>query len=378
MKEPGKGPALLRQYNEKHVLSFLRQQRVSSRLDIARALSLSKNTISLIVDDFIARGYVAELGVAQSNAIGRPKIHIALLPDKMKAAGIMVERQQLHWAVYDYFSEVIEQQTLAIDTVAPGPVLAEITRVVQWMHRRYPELIGIGVGFPGIIDPLAGVMHVSSHLGWQQVDLLATLGETVPIPVGVMNIVKAAALVSRQQGTRQPGAEPSFYLRIAEGIGGALLTEQGVYYGGSWTAGEVGHLNVAADGPLCTCGQRGCLESLIALRAINAQLDQLQPGLQWANRAAAPQIVEQVIGRAGELLGKALSQIIHLVNPRTLLIDCAYNASSLFTEQVLATARRTTLSFAYGHTQIRFLSHSYDPAQGLALAMIQRFERINL
>ncbi|HEY0209747.1 ROK family transcriptional regulator [Acerihabitans sp.] len=378
MKEPGKGPALLRQYNEKHVLSFLRQQRVSSRLDIARALSLSKNTISLIVDDFIARGYVAELGAAQSNAIGRPKIHIALLPDKMKAAGIMVERQQLHWAVYDYFSEVIEQQTLAIDTTDPVPVLAEITRIVQWMHRRYPELIGIGVGFPGIIDPLAGLMHVSSHLGWRQLDLLAVLGHSVPIPVGVMNIVKAAALVSRQQGTRQPGAEPSFYLRIAEGIGGTLLTEQGVYYGGSWTAGEVGHLNVAADGPLCTCGQRGCLESLIGLRAINAQLGQLQPGLQWASRALAPQVVEQVIGRAGELLGKALSQIIHLVNPRTLLIDCAYNTSSLFTEQVLATARRTTLSFAYGHTQIRFLSHSYDPAQGLALAMILRFERIDL
>ncbi|NDL64032.1 ROK family transcriptional regulator [Acerihabitans arboris] len=378
MTEPGKGPALLRQYNEKHVLSFLRQQRVSSRLDIARALSLSKNTISLIVDDFIARGYVAELGVAQSNAIGRPKIYIALLPDKMKAAGIMVERQQLHWAVYDYFSDVIEQQTLALDTTEPGPVLAEIARIIQWMYRRYPALIGIGVGFPGIIDPIAGVMHISSHLGWQQVDLLAALDKSVPPPVGVMNIVKAAALVSRQRGAGLPGAEPCFYLRIAEGIGGTLLTEHGVYYGGSWTAGEVGHLNVAPDGPLCSCGQRGCLESLIGLSAVNAQLELLQPGLRWANRAQAPRLAEQVIARAGELLGKALSQIIHLVNPRTLLIDCAYNTSPLFTEQVLSVARRNTLAFAYGHTQIRFLSHSYDPAQGLALAMIQRFEKIDL
>ncbi|WP_413737324.1 ROK family protein [Sodalis sp. RH21] len=378
MKEPGKGPALLRQYNEKHVLSFLRRQRISSRLDISRALSLSKNTISLIIDDFIAQGYVTEVGVAQSTTSGRPKIHIALQPDKMKAAGIMVERQQLHWAVYNYFSDLLEEKTLAIDTAEPGPVLAEIGRICAWMYRRYPELIGIGVGFPGIIDPAAGFMHVSSHLGWQQVDLLAALRAGVPLPVGIMNIVKAAALVSRQQQPASPAHEPSFYLRIAEGIGGTLLTGHGVYYGGSWTAGEVGHLNVSPDGPVCSCGQRGCLESLIGLSAINAQLDRLQPGLQWDNRGQAPQLADQVIARAGEWLGKALSQIIHLVNPRTLLIDCAYNVSPLFTEQVLAVARRHTLSFAYSHTQIRFLARSYDPAHGLALAMIQRYEQIDL
>ncbi|WP_213990055.1 ROK family protein [Sodalis sp. dw_96] len=378
MKEPGKGPALLRQYNEKHVLSFLRQQRISSRLDISRALSLSKNTISLIIDDFIAGGLVAEIGVAQSSSSGRPKIHIALQPDKMKAAGIMVERQHLHWAVYNYFSELLEEKTLIIDTADPRKVVSEIAGLCGWMHRRYPELIGIGVGFPGIIDPQSGYMHVSSHLGWQQVDILAALRHSAPLPLGVMNIVKAAALVSRQHESAAPVNEPTFYLRIAEGIGGTLITGQGVYYGGSWTAGEVGHLNVASDGPVCTCGQRGCLESLIGLSAINAQLNRLQPGLQWAHRSQAPDLVDNVIARAGELLGKALSQIIHLVNPKTLLIDCAYNLSPLFTEQVLTVARRHTLPFAYSHTHIRFLSHSYDPALGLALAMIQRHEHIEL
>lgn len=378
MKEPGKGPALLRQYNEMHVLSYLRQQRISSRLDIARALSLSKNTISLIIDDFIAAGLVAEIGVAQSSSSGRPKIHIALRPEKMKSAGIMVERQHLHWAVYDYFSELLEQKTSVIDTADADSVVGEIARLCAWMHRRYPELIGIGVGFPGIIDPQNGYMHVSSHLGWQQVDILAALRRSVPLPVGVMNIVKAAALVSRQHGTTAPADEPAFYLRIAEGIGGTLITRHGVYYGGSWTAGEVGHLNVASDGPVCTCGQRGCLESLIGLSAINAQLSQLQPGLRWADRTQAPALVDKAIARAGELLGNALSQIIHLVNPKTLLIDCVYNVSPLFTERVLTVARHRTLPFAYGHTHIRFLPDSYDPAQGLALAMILRHEHIEL
>ncbi|MGK9518074.1 ROK family protein, partial [Salmonella enterica subsp. enterica] len=84
----------------------------------------------------------------------------------------------------------------------------------------------------------------------------------------VWNNVKAAALIARQ-GEISSEDETCFYLRIGEGIGGALLTEHGVYSGGSWTAGEVGHLSVFPDGPLCSCGQHGCLESLISFSAIN-------------------------------------------------------------------------------------------------------------
>ena len=109
MKEPGKGPALLRQYNEKRVLAYLRQHKISSRLDISRALSLSKNTISLIIDGLLAQGFVEEQGAAQTSSIGRPKIYIAARPAAIKTAGIMIERQRIHWVVCDFFSQIIER-----------------------------------------------------------------------------------------------------------------------------------------------------------------------------------------------------------------------------------------------------------------------------
>lgn len=378
MNEPAKGPALLRQYNERHVLSYLRRARISTRLDIARALSLSKNTISLIVDDFIAQGMLEEIGVQPSGGLGRPKIQIALVPDKLKAAGIMIEHGRMHWLVANYFCERIESQHLELDTTEPAQVLAAIAAAAAGLVQRHPELIGIGVGFPGIIDPLRGEIHVSSRLGWQHVALQPTLDAAVPVPVGIMNTVKAAALVAGRDESLNGHDGPCFYLRIAEGIGGTLLTRQGVYYGGSWTAGEVGHLIVAADGPVCSCGQRGCLESKIGLPAINAQLGSQRPGLSWANHSEAVAITDAVLAPAGALLGKALSQIIHLINPATLLIDCPYASSSLFTEQVLTAARQATLPFAYSHTRIRFLADSFDPALGLALGMIQRYEQITL
>ncbi|WP_345702131.1 ROK family transcriptional regulator [Ewingella americana] len=377
MKDSGKGPALLRHYNEKRVLAYLRQQKISSRLDISRALALSKNTISLIVDDLLALGYVEEQGVAQTSSIGRPKIHVALKPSAIKAAGIMIERHRLHWMVCDYFSDIIASQTHSLDTSDPQQVLATIASYCQQLQQEYPELVGIGVGFPGIVEQQAGILHVSSHLGWGEVSLQPLLSGSTSAPVAVWNNVKAAALIARQ-GEISSEDEICFYLRIGEGIGGALLTEHGVYSGGSWTAGEVGHLSVFPDGPLCSCGQHGCLESLISFSAINRQLEQQQPGLSWDNRQSAPEIVNQVMAQAGELLGKALSQIIHLVNPKTLLIDCPYNEHPLFIEHTLAAAKKLTLTFPFSRTHITFVSERLNPAQGLALAMIQRFEQVSL
>lgn len=377
MKDSGKGPALLRHYNEKRVLAYLRQQKISSRLDISRALALSKNTISLIVDDLLALGYVEEQGVAQTSSIGRPKIHVALKPSAIKAAGIMIERHRLHWMVCDYFSNIIASQTHSLDTSDPQQVLATIASYCQQLQQEYPELVGIGVGFPGIVEQQAGILHVSSHLGWGEVSLQPLLSGSTSAPVAVWNNVKAAALIARQ-GEISSEDEICFYLRIGEGIGGALLTEHGVYSGGSWTAGEVGHLSVFPDGPLCSCGQHGCLESLISFSAINRHLEQQQPGLSWDNRLSAPEIVNQVMAQAGELLGKALSQIIHLVNPKTLLIDCPYNEHPLFIEHTLAAAKKLTLTFPFSRTHITFVSERLNPAQGLALAMIQRFEQVSL
>ncbi|WP_244216745.1 ROK family transcriptional regulator [Rahnella bruchi] len=377
MKDSGKGPALLRQYNEKRVLAWLRQQKISSRLDISRALALSKNTISLIVDDLIALGYVEEQGVAQTSSIGRPKIHVALKPSAIKAAGIMIERNRLHWMVCDYFSQIVEEKTFSLDTCAPHAVLDEIMRHCQQLHQTWPELVGIGIGFPGIVDHQLGILHVSSHLGWGEVNLQPLLTCADAVPVSVWNNVKAAALIARQ-GDVAKDDDACFYLRVGEGIGGALLTEHGVYSGGSWTAGEVGHLAVLPDGPLCSCGQRGCLESLIGFSAINRQLEQRQPGLSWDNRQQSADIVDEVMAQAGRLLGKALSQIIHLVNPKTLLIDCPYNSHPLFVENTLAAAQQFTLTFAFSRTHINFVTERFNPAQGLALAMFQHFEQVSL
>ncbi|MDL4916216.1 MAG: ROK family protein [Enterobacterales bacterium endosymbiont of Blomia tropicalis] len=374
MKAIGKGPALLRLNNQKRVMAQLRKLRVTSRQDIAQRLSLSKNTVSLIIDDLLEHDFIEELGPVSAATAGRPKIEITLRPEKLKSAGVVVERNRIHWRVCDYFSQVIAEETLHTDTHHPTPLLAELAMVCREINNKYPDLLGIGLGFPGIIDPQRGWMHLSCRLGWQEVDLLTSLRKHVRLPIRVMNNINAAALLSVQQ-LRLVAESSHFYLRISESIEGALVRHGEVLIGNSWTAGEAGHLTVQPNGPRCSCGRQGCLEALVSQPAIKQQLAQRQPGLSWQNRDSAPRIVNEVMVQAGNFLGKVLSQIMLLLNPASIVIDCPWSAHAGFCEAVRSVTESDTLTFTYQHTQLHFLSVRLNPANGLALAVIEQFEQ---
>lgn len=376
MKETGKGPAILRINNEKRVIAALRHQQLTSRQDLSRQLSLSKNTVSLIVDDLIAAGLVEEREPFSSSVAGRRKIGIALRPERRLSAGIMVERQRVHLRVCDAFSQVLEERTWQTETADPARLLAELVRHCQQLTRDYPALIGIALGFPGIIDPQRGWMHHSSHLGWQDADLFSSLQPQVSVPLLIMNNVKAAALLSARQLKCDP-TDSNFYLRIGEGVGGALVKEGEIYTGSSWTAGEVGHLVIDPHGIRCSCGRRGCLETLISQPAIQQQLAEKAPGLSWENRASAPDIVNALMATAGTHLGHALGQIMLLLNPGDIVIDGPWNHHEGFVAAVRHSAKQSALDFTLQRTRLHFIEQRVDPANGLALAVLEQHERVD-
>lgn len=374
MKAAGKGPAVLRLNNLKRVMTQLRSTRITSRQDIARALDLSKNTVSLIIDDLLAQGLVRELGPVSVTAAGRPKIEIALRPEKLKSAGIMVARQTIHWQVRDYFSQVIAEQTWRTETATPERLLQELAEVCQTLGAAHPELTGIAIGLPGIIDSERGFVHFSAPLGWENVAVLAPLQRCVSLPLLVLNNVKAAALLSVQQ-LQLSKAQSHFYLRIAEGVGGALIDRGALFTGSSWTAGEIGHLRMQREGLLCSCGRRGCLETLIGQPAIQQQLSKRKPGLRWQQGESEPSLFNPLMSEAGEHLGFALSQVMQLVNPACIIIDAPWNSSAVFREAVKQTMQASTLAFIHAHTTLHFLAQRLEPAQGLALAVIAQYEQ---
>lgn len=374
MKAAGKGPAVLRLNNLKRVMTQLRTTRITSRQELALALDLSKNTVSLIIDDLLAQGLIHELGPVSVAAAGRPKIEIELRAGQLKSAGIMVERQAIHWRVCDYFSRVVAEQTWRTETADADGLLHELTEVCQTLRAAHPALLGVAIGFPGIIDSQRGRVHFSAPLGWQDVDVLTPLRRGVELPLRIMNNVKAAALLAVQQ-LELDKAQSHFYLRIADGVGGALVERGEVFSGSSWTAGEIGHLSVQPNGARCSCGRQGCLETLVSLPAIQQQLARRKPGLRWQSGDSEPEIVYELMAQTGRYLGHALSQVMQLVNPASIIIDGPWNAQPAFVQAVQQAAQAGTLAFTFAHTALHFLPQRIDPANGLALAVIEHYER---
>ncbi|WJH33916.1 ROK family protein [Paenibacillus sp. CC-CFT747] len=146
--------------------------------------------------------------------------------------------------------------------------------------ERYPNVIGIGVAVPALLDPLTGWVLSSSHLEWKDIPLKERMDSQLPVPVLVLNNVKASAMAP-VQATRLESGKSSFYMRIGEGVGGAILLNGSLYYGESWTAGEVGHLCVDREGPRCSCGRKGCLEALVRIPRVLEQLG--QEGREWSD-----------------------------------------------------------------------------------------------
>lgn len=363
-----KGTAVLRQQNEKRVLAFLRKERTSSRLDIARHLNISKNTVSLIVEKYINQQIIKEIGINETSSAGRPKIKITVIPDALKSIGILIQQNQAYLVVTDYYSRVMDSERFTLDTSEPLHCLDEIGRRAAAMLDKHPETLGVGVGLPGIVEPDQGLVHYSSHLNWSDVDVIGLLSPYITRPVRVMNSVKASALATLQQIDAET-VPSTFYIRIDEGVGGAFLIRDKLHFGGTWTAGEVGHLMIDSTGPLCQCGRRGCLEALIRTKAVNQRLRQLEADpIQGLN----PQ--DRVYSEIGQYLSTALTHIIHLCSPKQIVIDSPYGDSELFKQITIESTERNTLRFPFEHTDILFVRHLENPAVGAALSVIQDFE----
>jgi glucokinase len=152
---------------------------------------------------------------------------------------------------------------------AVGQVADAIHTTLRAADRRPADLEAIGVGVPGRVDPEAGVVTLAVNLGWHGLALGPELGRRFGVPVAIENDVKAAAAGLFARGLAG-GASDLAYLGIGTGISAGVVLDGRLHRGPRGLAGEVGHLVVTEDGPMCACGLRGCLEAVASGRGIAA------------------------------------------------------------------------------------------------------------
>ena len=310
------------------VLAVLARQGPLSRAEVAERLGLSPATVTSITRRLLADGMVSE-GGPRTPPTGRPSIPVALVPDSAHALGVQVAREHVTVALTRLDASVVRGFRQAFDPAAPDAVgrLTDLIRAeIDDAARRGLPLLGVGVAVPGVVEPETGTLRMSVRLGWTGLPLAATLRDALGLPVLVDNDISAVTATERLYG---PGADCADFLLVAigQGIGLGMVLDGAPYRGADGAAGEFGHLPVLPDGPVCSCGNRGCLETLVSTESLlrrAAELGILAPGaeLDQLGQAAGdgrPAAVA-LLDEAGELLGRALAGAINLLGPRLVIV----------------------------------------------------------
>jgi len=308
------------------ILGLLGTRGSTSRADIARVLEVSPATVTQVTKDLVARGLVRELEQVPSRG-GRPARLLGLVRSAGGALGAKVTADHVAVVDVELDGTVRSSTSHPFDPDAPTAIdqLADILGEAM-DDRGGQRLLGIGVGIPGSVNSQAGGIVSAPTLGWSDAHVGPILRSALGVPVLVENDVNTLAVAERLYGI---GRTHSSYLvvTIGRGIGCGVVIDGAVYRGAGGGAGEIGHIPVTVDGPLCGCGSFGCLEAHIGDAGLVEQaLERGVIGARGTSRgllAAArdgDETARQIYADAGEMLGRALAGVVHTVDPEMLVI----------------------------------------------------------
>ncbi len=312
-----------------------------SRAELARQMGLTRAAISSIIDDLKANGLVDEVEAGPATG-GRRPILLAINPHYGHAVGIDLGATHLQIVVTDFAAHVLEDVEYPI-SVTDGPVscLGQIDRYLNELLARLNldtnSLTAIGMDVPGPVVIDQGMVSSPPIMpGWDGYPIRTHLEDLWHIPLSIGNDAELGALGEWAYGAGR-GENNLAYIKVGTGVGAGLLLDGHIYRGATGTAGEIGHVTIEDNGPLCTCGNYGCLEAMaggmaIARKAREAiekgrrtQLSTLAPeNILAVDVAKAAQrgdlVAQQIITEAGRYLGIAIASLVNIFNPGLVVI----------------------------------------------------------
>ncbi len=211
------------------------------------------------------------------------------------------------------------------------------------------QVRAIGVGVPGVVDGPAGVARYAANLGWTDVPFVRLLSDRLRLPVSLGHDVRLGALAEARVGAGS-GASSMYFVAIGTGIAGGLVEAGQVKNGASGQAGEIGHLVVRPGGPLCNCGNHGCLESIASasrigrsyhvLTGTDASAREVAALMQGGDRAA-----QRVWSEAIAALADALAAVCVLTDPGMIVLGGGLSLAGDLLTVPLAEALDRRLTF---------------------------------
>ncbi|WP_101255381.1 ROK family transcriptional regulator [Streptomyces barkulensis] len=326
METPGSQSSLHRA-NLERVVRAVRIAGSLTQAEIARTTGLSAATVSNIVRELKDNGTVE---VTPTSAGGRRARSVSLSGDAGIVVGVDFGHSHLRVAVGNLAHQVLAEESEPIDvdaSASQGFDRAErlVERLIEVTGFRREKVIGMGLGVPGPIDVETGVLGSSTILpGWAGTNPREELASRLGVEVHVDNDANLGALGELVWGSGR-GARDLAYIKVASGVGAGLVIDGRIYRGPGGTAGEIGHITLDESGPVCRCGNRGCLETFTAARYVLPLLhsshgpDLTMPEMVRLARSGDPGC-RRVVADVGRHVGSGVANLCNLLNPSRVVL----------------------------------------------------------
>ena len=332
----------LRNHNLSVVLdTLLRAEKPISRADLAKETGLTKATLSLLASMLIESGVVQEGEPVVSTTYGRPSTPLEIRGGSIAGIGLQINTDGYGCLALDLNGDTLGREWVSEDMTGTDPyeIFAKLDAMTfpleSRLKRRGCKVVGAGFALPGIVTDDMWLL-VARNLGWENVNL-TRFNVVRRLDVVAGNEAKMAAIAQipgyateRASFLNVVDRTDSFiYLSTDIGIGGAVVRDGEVVMGSHGFAGEIGHLSVAMDGPLCSCGRHGCLEAFAGRRALVEAAGIAEDGDATSSEAidmflqrwrAGDSDVAKVVDQAADALVSAIASAVNLVDVDTVLL----------------------------------------------------------
>jgi predicted NBD/HSP70 family sugar kinase len=318
--------ASLREANRLRVLEALREQGAMTQIEIAGTTGLSPATVSNMVKELDAAGAVE---LSRSIRNGRRAVLVTLATGNTLLAGIAFGDRDVRVAIATGPRDIVARQRMPLPAYHNADEGME--RAARLLHdlvektgKEMSDVKAVGVGIPAPVDSVSGQVGSESIMpGWRGVEVADEMETRVGAPVSVDNTANLGALGELRCGALQ-GVQHGAYIKLSYGVGAGLVLGGEVFRGSAGTAGEIGHLTIDEHGPICRCGNRGCLETFIGAHALTEALAGSHGRLTLrdiiAKAIEGDQGCRRVLEDAGRHLGVAVAGLVNLLNPEVIVI----------------------------------------------------------
>lgn len=389
---------LTKKINRSLILQHIRREGTLSRADLVQCTGLTSGTVSNLTRELLKEGLIRTTGRADSTG-GRPQTLLEINSHAFYALGTNIGATRTISVVTDLDGHKLAEASAAMGTEANtgrqlDAVVQSIEDAIAASKVDRAKIIGAGIGVPGLLDSARGISLFSPNLGWRQLPIKDILEQRVRLPVTIDNAVRAAALAEKWWGAGR-GEAHLVALFAGTGIGAGVVIDGKVYRGAGEAAGEIGHVRVAEDGDICSCGARGCLEAMASGPAIARQaktrlasgeksilpdmlgdLSRLSGLDVYRAAKAGDGLSLGVLEEAGRYIGIGMAMLINLFDPGVLVFNGGVSHSwDLIGPAVLDAVESRTMRGAAKSVRIvrSELGADVGPLGGAALVIQELF-----